>query len=112
MLRFFHAYASSRHRMNSVQSLAIQTQTVTDPIQMRNRFVEHMQGLLGTQTQVESFDPSVLYENDLDMRALQEPFTDQEIEQTVKHLANNRASGPDGLQVNLRRCIGQKLKEW
>ena len=46
---------------------------------------------------VEPFDPSVLYENDLDMRALQVPFTEQEIEQTVKHLANNRASGSDGI---------------
>lgn len=108
--KFFHNYASARHRSNTVHSLVVNGQQVDDPVQVCNLFLDHMRSILGTQATVEGFDPTVLYENDPNLNALADPFTEHEIENIVFHLANNRASGPDGLPSEFAKTYWAEIK--
>lgn len=84
---------------------------ITDPLQIRNEFQKHMKALLGTQVQAKKFDPAALYrEEQPDLSQLQEPFTSLEIHNAVKQLANNKASGPDGLPHEFFKNFWQFLK--
>lgn len=95
---FFHAYASARARKNSVTKLCIGTNMVSDQKHILQSFQQHMQGLLGQRAASLNFDPYVLYpEQSVDLAHLHHKFTIEEIENAVKQLTNNKASGPDGL---------------
>lgn len=107
---FFHSFASSRARINTVHSLVVQDQTVTDTVRIRSLFLNHMQALLGTQSEVAHFNPSLLYESGPNLSPLQDPITEQEVANTIYSLANNRASGPDGLPNEFAKVYWSEIK--
>ncbi|XP_078175174.1 uncharacterized protein LOC144568677 [Carex rostrata] len=108
--RFFHSFPSTRLRANTVHSLLFEDEIITDANRIRLLFHNHMQALLGTQRQVGNFNPSLLFENEPDLHALQEPFSDREIESTIFSMANNRASGPDGLPSEFAKINWTEIK--
>jgi hypothetical protein len=56
-----------------------------------------MQNLLGTANSVLEFNSHNLYPDNPVLTSLEEPFSMFEIETTVRQLAKNKASGPDGI---------------
>lgn len=107
---FFHAYASARKRRNTVLQLEHEGERICQPRLIKEAFFNHMRNTLGQSTQVEPMDISMLYNSDQDLRALQVPYTDAEIGRAVRGLALNKASGPDGLPVELLRKHWNDLK--
>lgn len=95
--KFFHNFASSRHRQNMVLQLKVQGQYISEPMMIQNSFLNHMRSLLGHQELVQDFDPSALYPSKMNLDSLQEPFGVAKIEAAARSLATNKASGPDGL---------------
>lgn len=95
--KFFHAFASSRHRRNKVSSISINGQVLIEDAPIRESFKVQMEALLGVDNDVLQFKPEVLYTSNPDLSPLQDPFTVLEIEVAVKQLARNKASGPDGV---------------
>lgn len=59
---------------------------------------------------MEQFDPSTLYNNGPNLEGLQEPITEQEIETIVFSLANNQASGSDGLSSEFTKVYWNEIK--
>lgn len=57
-----------------------------------------------------SFNPAVLYPTGPELHCLQDPFTDEEIQRTVFSLANNKASGPDGLPNEFAKVYWADIK--
>lgn len=108
--KFFHNYASARHRINTVHALVVNGQQIADPPQIRTLFLNHMRLIIGTQTQVKDFNATVLYGNDPNLQSLVDPFTDYEIENTVFHLANNQASGSNGLPSEFAKTYWTEIK--
>ena len=70
---------------------------MTDEIQIRLAFKNHMEALLGVDNEVIQFTPEVLYPLNPDLSSLQDSITDLEIELAVRQLAKQKASGPDGI---------------
>lgn len=95
--KFFHAFASSRLRRNLVVQIQEGDQTTTDPVGIKEIFANSMQDVLGTSSQVLPFNAAAIYEPNPILHNLQDNFTMEEIENAVKQLANNKASGLDGL---------------
>lgn len=108
--RFFHAMASSRHRRNLVLSIEDNGTIITDQLEIRQVFARSMQGVLGTTSQVTPFDATALYQSHMDLNSLQQPFTMIEIQAAVHQLANNKASGPDGLPNEFLKTYWNELK--
>lgn len=73
-------------------------------------FARSMQEVLGTSAQVIPFDASALYPTSLDLSLLEQQFTLSEVEATVRQLANNKASGPDGLPSEFLKIYWSELK--
>ena len=95
--KFFHAFASSRLSRNLVSTLEVNGDLVTEPPQILHAFTESMKCLLGTDQLVLSFTAERLYPINPCLDQLAINFTLEEVEAAVKQLANNKASGPDGL---------------
>lgn len=95
--RFFHAFASARHRRNRISSITVNDQLLTDESQIREAFKRHMEALLGVDNEVIQFQPEILYPENPVLSTLQDPITDLEIEVAVRQLARQKASGPDGI---------------
>lgn len=108
--RFFHAMASSRLRRNLILSIEDNGETISDQGQIRHLFASSMQSVLGVASQVTEFDAAALYQSNPGLESLQQPFSMTEIETAVHQLANNKASGPDGLPNEFLKCYWNELK--
>jgi hypothetical protein len=60
-------------------------------------FFHSLKDQLGTKKEVIYFHPQTLYPTSHYLQPLANPFSDDEIEKAVKELANNKASGLDGI---------------
>ncbi|XP_078173283.1 uncharacterized protein LOC144567103 [Carex rostrata] len=108
--RFFHAMASSRLRRNLVLSIEENGSLISEQKEIMEVFALSMQEVLGTSAQVIPFDASALYPTSLDLSPLEQQFTLSEIEAAVRQLANNKASGPDGLPNEFLKIYWNELK--
>ncbi|XP_078177822.1 uncharacterized protein LOC144572230 [Carex rostrata] len=72
--RFFHAFASARTRKNTVTSLMVGDQTVSDQESIAKAFHTMLKSLLGDSKQTVCFDSSTLYTNQIDLSHLQNEF--------------------------------------
>lgn len=59
--RFFHAYASSRLRQNTIISIQHEGQTYTDEEVIRAIFLRHMERFLGTASNVLFYNLTTIY---------------------------------------------------
>lgn len=57
------------------------------------------------------FKPEVLYPTNPNLNALQDPFTDLEIDIAVQQLARNKVSGPDGIPNEFLQTHWSVVKE-
>lgn len=108
--RFFHSFASSRLRRNMVLEIEENGQLITEKNLIQNLFVESMKAILGTSTPVLDFCPQTLYPVNPCLQNLELPFTLEEVELAVMQLANNKASGPDGIPNEFLKIYWQDIK--
>lgn len=108
--RFFHAHASSRLRRNLVTGIMVEGQLTTDPTQILGAFTSTMKNLLGTKQPILPFQPEALYPTNPNLEQLGTQFSLLEIELAVKQLANNKASGPDGLPNEFLKIYWNEIK--
>ena len=109
--RYFHAVPSSRCRRNNISNLRYNGVQITDEGGIRNAFKQNLEGLLGVENKVLTFNPAALYSTNPGLLVLEEPFTTIEIEVVVKQLARNKASGPDGLPNEFLQSQWPIIKE-
>lgn len=109
--RFFHAFASSRARRNAVHTLMHQDEQVLEQSRIRDIFLQQMKGLLGTSTPVQSYNPQALHSANPALQELGLPILETEIEHAVRGLANNKASGPDGIPSEFIKQYWPELKQ-
>lgn len=84
-------------RRNRVLSLNHEGQLISNLQRIKELFQDHMKAILGATEGVLSFDPKVLYQPSPLLQQLADPISEQEIEASVRGLAKNKASGPDGI---------------
>ncbi|KAJ4776087.1 RNA-directed DNA polymerase (reverse transcriptase)-related family protein [Rhynchospora pubera] len=97
---FFHSYASARMRRKHITQLEVNGVTLTDRLAIATSFRDFYDNLLGRELPTEHLDLSPLYLSapPLDLLTLLDlPFTIEEIRFAVFSLADNKASGPDGI---------------
>lgn len=105
--RFCHAFTSGRAAKNTVHSLHSGNSQITDEVEIRSLFLEHMKGLLGVETQVIPVHISHLYTASemVNLDHLQAPFSEMEVKAVVFSFAANKSSGaPDGLPNEFLQC--------
>lgn len=95
--QYFHAYTSARARKNTVEMIQCDERDYSDKKEIVNIFCEHMKVILGIEGEVLDFNLSNLYSQTDHLEDLEVPITETEIKCAVHQLANNKASGPDGL---------------
>ncbi|XP_078148869.1 uncharacterized protein LOC144544288 [Carex rostrata] len=108
--KFFHAFASSRLSRNLVKELEVNGLLVSDPNQILEVFTNSMKELLRTEQQVLPFKAEALYPINSCLQQLGVEFTMEEVETAVKQLANNKASGPDGILNKFIKLYWGELK--
>ncbi|XP_078152344.1 uncharacterized protein LOC144547541 [Carex rostrata] len=108
--RFFHAKASGRNSTNRVLSIQHGENLITHPLQIQGVFLNHLRQQLGTSLPTLEFNPSDLYNQNMDLWSLDDPFTQAEVECAVKDLAKNKASGPDGIPNEFLQIYWPHLK--
>lgn len=108
--KFFHAFASSRHSRNLVSELEEDGILLTDSSQILQAFANSMENLLGTRQEVLPFNAEVLYPTNPCLQQLQDNFTMEEIGTAVQQLANNKASGPDGIPNEFVKVYWNEIK--
>lgn len=107
----FHAYASSRNRHNLVLSITHGEVLISDPKKkITEAFFLSLKEHLGTSNLVRPFNPSALYQPKSDLGCLQNSFTMEEVKISVRQLAKNKASGPDGLPNEFFQLYWPELK--
>lgn len=94
----FHAYATIRHRKNSITTLQ---DSLGNKLYGHEAKVEHLwtsfKERLGTTNHSQMiFDLSQLIQPVDDKHQLEAPFTKEEVEKVVSLLPNNKSSGPNG----------------
>ncbi|KAJ1685156.1 hypothetical protein LUZ63_016546 [Rhynchospora breviuscula] len=96
--RYFHAMATSKLRNKFVPSLLVQNQLVYEPQQILSAFHDYYRNLLGSIPSTQDYNPSAIYSDDsISLFSLGLPFSEHEVKKAVMGLADNKASGPDGL---------------
>lgn len=95
--RYFHMMASARAQKNAVTALEVEGRSITKQAEIKKAFFQHIKAQLGTNTQTAPFEATRLYPTGPDLSGLAVDFIEEEVHSTIKGLATNRASGPDGL---------------
>ena len=104
--KFFHAMATERYRRNTITSIKDAAgDVVTDHHQLASMFWSDFKQRMGQARGIRmNFDLSLLTRVD-GLEALSRPFTNDEVEEVIKHLPSDRAPGPDGFTgLFLRIC--------
>ncbi|KAJ3708007.1 hypothetical protein LUZ61_011712 [Rhynchospora tenuis] len=108
--KFFHATASAKMRKKAISNLLLDGESITDQGAILHAFTEFYTNLLGTSAQVHNCSLHNLYGDRPLLIQLDTPFTDLEIKHAVSNLANNKASGPDGLPNEFAKLKWDILK--
>ncbi|KAJ3687082.1 hypothetical protein LUZ61_016246 [Rhynchospora tenuis] len=94
---YFHAMASTKQRNKYVSSLLVGGRTVSSPTEITAAFSSFFQTLIGTEVPCLAYSCNTLYSQSSQIFTLDDPFTEQEVHHAVMKLADNKASGPDGI---------------
>lgn len=105
--KFFHANATLKHRRNLITGLedasgVMQTAHNAKTQILRDAYIERL-GVTNYQAMV--LDLHTLLGAPLDLSALEEPFTHDEIDQVVANLPTDKSPGPDGFNIDfVKKC--------
>ncbi|KAJ4769324.1 RNA-directed DNA polymerase (reverse transcriptase)-related family protein [Rhynchospora pubera] len=111
--RYFHATASAKLRKKHISSLIVDGETLVNPSHILQAFTDFYKNLLGKSDPVFPCSLHLLYGHQPTILQLGDQFTSQEVHHAVMKLANNKASGPDGLPNEFVRekwsVVGQDI---
>jgi hypothetical protein len=103
--RFFHLHASYRKRKNFIGSLKADGVRITEHEAMAALLQCYYEQLLSQQyTRAATLNFQALGIMQLDLTALDPPFTEEEVWNTMKELPSDKSPGPDGL-TGACRCF-------
>ncbi|GMJ07534.1 hypothetical protein HRI_004422600 [Hibiscus trionum] len=111
--KFFHLTASIRRSQNHISSIQKGNLKVDDPNQISLAFEDHFKELYNklNTLPIKSFDVPVRRLSDESARALETPFSEEEIWSAIKSSDGNRAPGPDGFNLNFFKCFWPNVKQ-
>lgn len=94
---FFHSQARFRKRKNYISKVVYEDIVATSQHDKQGAFFKYFDGLLGTaMTRSSTLNLDFFHWEGLDLTALDEPITEDEVWQTIKGLPADKAPGPDG----------------
>ncbi|KAL6615247.1 hypothetical protein ACP70R_037517 [Stipagrostis hirtigluma subsp. patula] len=94
---FFHGQAGFRKRKNFIGKLVQDDNIVTSQSEKHGVLFNYFEGLLGTALMRHStLELDFFHRAAIDLSTLDDPFTEDEVWQTIKDLPADRAPGPDG----------------
>uniref|UniRef100_A0A453FFD9 Reverse transcriptase domain-containing protein n=2 Tax=Aegilops tauschii subsp. strangulata TaxID=200361 RepID=A0A453FFD9_AEGTS len=108
---FYHRQCSYRRQKNTVHSLMVDEEIITDQGDMAAAAYAHFDALLGTAAPREcTLDlPALITPANLD--DLDAPFDAEEIWQAIKRLPARKAPGPDGFTADFLRACWPIVKQ-
>jgi hypothetical protein len=112
---FFHSIVNGRTRKKMILSIDDGERNLTDEGEIREHIQKFYKELFGSVPDPEIHLGVDLWEEERrvsieDNNMLLMPFSEQEIEDTIKDLKTNSASGPDGFSVAFYKCFLDKVK--
>ncbi|KAG9446752.1 hypothetical protein H6P81_012880 [Aristolochia fimbriata] len=110
--KLFHMIASHRRRINRINMLQIDGQTITKPEVIEETFVKFYKDLYEEEDQQRPF-PENLKVTVLKEEAAQsliEPFTEEEINTAIFSLSGDKALGPDGFTAEFYKAGWEFMK--
>jgi mannosylglycoprotein endo-beta-mannosidase len=112
---YFHSIANGRRRKQIILSIEDGENVLTEEGEIREHILRFYKDLFGSVSDPEIHLGLDIWEGarrvsseDNDM--LLQPFSEQEIEDTIKDLKSNIAPGPDGFSVAFYKCFLDKVK--
>lgn len=93
----FHSQACFQKRKNFISKVVYDEGIATTQQDKHEAFFSYFEGLLGTAvTRSSTLDLEFFHREGLDLAAIDEPITEDEVWQTIRTLPADRALGPDG----------------
>jgi hypothetical protein len=105
--KFFHAHATSKHRLNSISSLSCDNGMVAFSHKDKEEVLfQAFKNRLGTSQPTSMvFNLSELIQSARNLSALEAPFSRSEIDQIIKNLPSNKSPGPNGFNTDfVKKC--------
>jgi mannosylglycoprotein endo-beta-mannosidase len=112
---YFHSIANGRRRKKMILSIEDGENVLTEEGEIREHILRFYKDLFGSVP-----DPEIHLSPDIwegprrvsreDNEMLLQPFSEQEIEDTIKELKSNTAPGLDGFSVAFYKCFLDKVK--
>jgi hypothetical protein len=111
--KFFHSNATLRHRINYISSLKNeQGECLYSHVAKEGLLWDSFRERIGISEFSEMhFDLTILFQGNTDLSSLEEPFTAQEIDSTVKMLPNDKSPGPDGFSNEFIKNCWPTIRE-
>jgi hypothetical protein len=95
--RFFHMHACFRKKRNFISHLEDEGRIVTNHDQMQEVLDGFFSNLLGAEIQRPfTLNLPNCHRSAVDLSALESPFSEREVQDTIASLPNDKAPGPDG----------------
>ncbi|KAJ3685462.1 hypothetical protein LUZ61_014626 [Rhynchospora tenuis] len=107
---YFHAVATTKKKLKYISEIKLQDKVISDSTEILQAFTSFYTQLLGTHEEVLPLNCETLYSGEPALHDLAAPFTEREIRRAVLGLANNKASGPDGLPNEFAKLQWDVLK--
>ena len=99
--KYFHRIANSHRRKNSIGSIIVDGETITDPAEINGKIVDFYSTLFTEsgprRPTLDDLTVSTIDESDV--VCLDRAFTEEEVFEAVKHMNGDKAPGPDGFSL-------------
>ncbi|XP_048490840.1 uncharacterized protein LOC125492429 [Beta vulgaris subsp. vulgaris] len=107
--KFFHATATNKKRKNTISSIKVDGQDVSDPSQIKNEARKFFKNIFkeeySIRPTIENLQFNRLSSSQAD--SLIAPFTTDEIDSAVASCSSDKAPGPDGFNFKfIKKCMG------
>jgi len=111
--KFFHAHATIRMRANSIKQLQKPDGTIVMSHKDKEQLLwEEFKQRLGQSDHIRfGVNPSDFLERCDDLNLLETPFINEEIDQIIKSLPNDKLPGPDGFTNEFLKASWEVIKE-
>jgi hypothetical protein len=107
----FHSQAQFRKRKNYISKVIHGDGIATSQEDKQEAFFNHFEGLLGTaMARSSTLDLDFFHREGLDLSALDQPITEEEVWNTIKSLPADRAPGPDGFTGRFYKACWPLIK--